>query len=60
MEYKTGDKVKIATGKHSELWCKHMDKLQGETVTIETVWPDGYHIEEGYFIMDKDIEGLVE
>lgn len=60
MKYKVGDKVKIATGKHSNLWVENMDNLEGTTTTITEVLELSYFTSSGWFIKDKDIEGLVE
>jgi len=60
MKYKVGDKVKITTGKHSKIWVKDMNNLKGTTTTITEVLMLSYYTSSGWFIKDKDIEGLVE
>jgi len=60
VKYKVGDKVKITTGKHSEVWCDEMKHLEGTTTTIMEKIGRFYITNEEWSIDDDDIEGLVE
>ena len=60
MKYKVGDKVKITTGEHSKVWHWSMTFMEGLTATIIAVDEVCYQLADGWFVEDKDIEGLVE
>lgn len=66
MKYKVGDKVKVRSdlrvGKsYGDAFVYDMSKFRGKIVTIESVWKQGYRIEEdAYWWTDEMLEPVEE